>query len=845
MHRLFLSISKVLVTVLFLSLPLAAQITISLDEANTYTAARIGINQGSQDFWESYQLKNLTASNPGFEAQMKDVLQDVSQDGVHTNRSFSSGNSWDSAPANFFAGGTFFVAYGANRGCSGTIASNTKANGKLGPGFTLTSACPHPFERGDVVFTRKVLFPTEDRELTFNDFGWDPVLSAGCSLKIDSRPADQFPGSDGKQALELINNGAPDASAAVRTPIDAGGILGYAFSGPYTQTIKARLLSGSGTLTLSGVRLNPGHTGIHWSQSFKPTGEWATYNAHFQGYETADTAPGPVEIYISFVGHGALLIDDSSLTSGLDKNPTVFRDQVIRDERLWDPGESRYWAGQNGESLANWIAPAFGRESSSAAAANYDSRNGMQIGLQDWLAKEAYEGVPQVWIEMPITWRYDRDASDMVDYLAGGAKTVFGRRRIELGEKQPWTSVFHRIVLEYGNEVWNGSAGGENIIPYSQKTAAGQVEARWPYVPMVIRFCAAMKADMHWDPAVMKCAAGIQTAGNSFWATTLEQQDKQHAVDLQANNEYGQLLVKNTEGSNQWISAWTEAWAAAYDKTNGFHKSFNAGGLQTGIYEYNNSTTPPSTLTAAQAAGYPNGEGYGLVDILMPLFNQKVFGIVDNDFFTFSQRERSFRNAQGQDVPLGEWGAVTGLGGRYTNPRPMFFAISMVNRCIGDGTGYAATVRGGPDYHFSGYNGVGPESHVPYLNAFAFKNGNQRCIVVVNTDLDRSYTFRFAGDHPPSGEVTARLYYSPKLTDTNETNEVVRLASAKAHDPGSFEIQPHSAMAISYQVSGQLSGPPLRPVAVDAQVRRPTPFPHGSINLLGDEQYTDEAVSFS
>lgn len=834
MQRLFSSVSKILATVLFLSLPLSAQITISLDESNAYTAARIGINQGGQDYWENYQLKNLTAYNPGFEAQMKDVVQNVSANGAPTNHSFSSQDQWDSAPENFFAGGTFFVAHGSNRGCSGTIASNTKSNGSLGPTFMLASPCPHPFERGDVVFTRKVLFPTANRDVTFNDFGWDPVLSDGCSLKIDSRPADQFPGSDGKQALELIDDGALGASAAVRTPIDAGSVLGYAFSGPYTQTIKARLLSGSGSLTLSGVRLNAGHTGIRWSQSFRPTSQWATYRAHFQGQETAGTAPGPVEIYVSFEGHGDLLIDDSSLTSDLDKNPTAFRGQVIRDERLWDPGESRYWAGQNGESLANWIEPAFGRESSSAAAASYDSRTVMQIGLQDWLQKEAYEGVPQVWIEMPITWRYDVDASNMVDYLAGGANTVFGRKRIELGQKQPWTSVFHRIVLEYGNEVWNGGAAGENILPYSQKTA-DQVEARWSYVPMVIRFCAAMKADVHWDPAVMKCAAGIQTAGNSFWATSLEQQDKQHAVDLQANNEYGQLLVNNTEGSNQWISAWTEAWAAAYDKTNGFHKSFNGGGLQTGIYEYNNSTSPPSTLNAAQAVGYPDGEGYGLVDILMPLFNQKVFGIVDDDFFTFAQRERSFRNAQGQDVPLREWGAVTGLGGRYTNPRPMFFAISMVNHCIGDGAGYEATVQEGPDYHFSGYNGVSPQKQVPYLDAFAFKNGNQRCIVVVNTDVEHSHTFRFAGDHPPSGEVTARLYYSPKLSDNNETNEVVRLASAKGHNPGSFEIQPHSAMTISYEVSGQVSGPPRRPMAVDAQNRHSSPFPRGRVNLLGDE----------
>lgn len=835
MQRLFLSAAKALITVFALALPLPAQVTISLNEASTYTAARIGLNQGSQDYWGSYLLKNLTAINPGFEAKIKDVVEDVATNGAHTNRSFTSGNPWDSVPANFFAGGTFFVAYGANRGCSGAIASNTKADGKQeGPTFTLKTPCPHPFERGDVVFARKVLFPTESKDLTFNDFGWDPVLSDGSSLQIDSRPADQSPGSEGKQCLELVTNGVPGAEAGVRTPIDAGKILGIDFSGPFTQTIKARLLSGSGTLTLSGVRLNPGHTGVHWSQNFQPTAQWATYSAHFYGNETVNTAPGPVEIYITFKGDGVLLIDDSSLTSDREANPTVFRDQVIRDEKLWDPGESRYWAGQNGESLANWIAPAFGRESSSGAAGGYDSRTGIQIGLQDWLAKEAYEGVPQVWIEMPITWRYDIDASNMVDYLAGGANTVFGRKRMELGQKEPWTSVFHRIVLEYGNEVWNSAAGGESIIPYSQKVG-NQMEARWSYVPMVVRFCAAMKADSHWDPRVMKCAAGIQTSGNDFWAGELEKQDPHHAVDLQANNEYGQLTVTNTAGDDQWISAWTEAWAAAYDKTNNFHKSFDGAGLQTGIYEYNNSTNPPSTLTQAEANGYPEGEGYGLVDILMPLFNQRVFGIVDNDFFTFSQRERSFRNAAGKDVTLKEWGAVTGLGGRYTNPRPMFFAISMVNHCIGNGEGYSADVIHGPTYSFPGYNGVGPQKAVPYLNAFAFKNGNQRCIVVVNTDPKHSYKFQFRGDHPPSGEVTARLYYSPNLTDTNETNEVVRLASGKAQNPGSFDIQPHSAMAISYQVSGQVLGLPRRPLAVSAQNHRPVPFLHSTINLMGDE----------
>lgn len=835
MQRLFQFIAQLVVAVFALALPLSAQVRISLDEANTYTAARIGINQGAQNYWESYLLKNLTSTNPGFEAQMKDVVENVSANGAYTNQSFTSGDPWDSTPANFFAGGTFFVAYGANRGCSGTIASNTKADGKNeGPTFVLAKPCPHAFERGDVVFARKVLFPTPNEDLTFNDFGWDPVISPGGSLKIDSLPSDQFPGSQGKQCLELITSDVPGAQAGVRTPIDAGSILGYAFSGPYTQTIEARLVRGSGTLTLSGVRLNQGHTGVRWTQSFKPNSSWETYSAHFYGDENAGTRPGPVEICITFEGDGALLIDDSSLTSDQETNPTVFRDQVVRDEKLWDPGESRYWAGQNGESLANWIAPAFGREASSGAAGNYDRREPIQIGLQDWLAKEEYEGVPAVWIEMPITWRYDTDASNMVDYLAGGANTFFGRRRIDLGQKEPWTSVFHRIVLEYGNEVWNSGAPGENILPYSQQ-AGKQMVARWPYLPMAIRFCAAMKANPLWNSRVMKCAAGIQTAGNSYWAGELEKMDVHHAVDLQANNEYGQLHVTNATGRDPWISAWTEAWAAAYDKTNGFHKSFNGAGLQTGIYEYNNSTEPPSTLTQGETTGYANGEGYGLADILMPLFDQKVFGIVDNDFFTFEQRERSFENAAKQNVALKEWGAVTGLGGRYTNPRPMLFAIGMVNHCIGNGMGYDATVIDGPTYSFPGYNGVGPEKAVPYLNAFAFKNGNKRCIVVVNTDPLDSYKFRFTGDHPPAGSVTTRLYYSPNLTDNNEREEVVRLASATTENPGSFEIQPHSALAISYQVSEHVLAPRRRHLAVSARIERPVTFPRSTINLLGDE----------
>ncbi len=799
MQRRLRAVVQILASLLF-SIQAPAQITVALDDSATYPAARIGLNQGNQDYYESYLLKNLTGINPGFEGQIKDVVQNVAQDG--TPLSFTANNQWDQVPADFFAGGTFFVAYGANRGCSGAIASNTKAGkANQGTAFTLANACPHSFRRGDVVFTRLDQFPTKDENVTFDRFGWGRTISAGGQVRVDGNPGDQPPGSSGRQCLKLDTSASPSATAEVHTAFDTGSQLGYAFNGDYTQTIKARVVNGSGLrLTLSGLRLNgaaTGHnTGVNWSQTVELTPSWKTYSVTFSGRETPSTAPGSVQISIALSGQGVVLIDDSSLTSNRDTNPSAFRDQIVKLEKLWNPGEERYWAGQNAESLSNWIRPQFGREGTvgGASIGPYAQSPQIQYGLHDWLVKEAYEGVPQVWIEMPITWRYTEDAADMVDYIAGGADTRFGTKRIALGQKVPWSSVFHRIILEYGNEVWNPSAAGENMPMYS---AGGK--AYWSYLPMAVDFCTAMKADRNWNRSTMKCAAGLQSGGD-FWGGQLKLQDPAHAVDMQADNEYGQYSIKNANGADPWTSAWTETWAAVYDRSNGFYKTWGAGGYPSGVYEYNNSTSSGSDISQAQANGYPEGEGYGLVDILMPLFTQKAFGIVDNDFFTLSQKQQSIRNASNQEVLLREWGAVAGLGGRSENVRPMFLAISMVNGCIGDGMGYSTRVTGAPSYDFSGYNSVGPEKNVPYLNVFAFKSRNERCIVAVNTDPARPLRFSFTGKNPPSGAVTSTLYSSPNLTDNNEAAEVVRLKTSDLKNPSSFEIPPHSAMTLRYTI---------------------------------------------
>ena len=811
--------------------------SVVLNDMSTYPAARIGINIGGQDYYSSYLLSNLVANNAGLQPEL--VAQQVTVRSG-TRDSFTDDNSWTGVPENFFAGGTFQVLCHGGQisqgkqictggagpavasvipgtpgsvGCTGAIKSNTAAiGGQRGATYVLETSCPAALAARDQVVIYAPRRAGANCGFKFDCFGWNATRAGEGAVSIDRSPGDfPPPPFSGIQVIKLDTSAGGGSMAGIQTYFDSG-MPNYFFSGSYTQGIMVKVISGSDlTLTMSGSRAG---SGARWSTTIRPaSSSWTKMAATF----TVDPQESPtsipsnaMQIYYTLSGTGSVLIAAPTLISTADMgNGTLYTTALLKTLKFWRPGSCRYWAGQNAETLDNLLAP----QESRFTASVYVGTSGplMQQGLHDFLTMAKAGGCESVSIAMPITWRWNVDAQHMVDYMNGGPGTAYGAKRIALGQAAGWPKVFKRIVLDYGNEVWNPGAGNEAMVAYSVGS-----NAFWNYVPLVIQFCGAMKHDQNFARN-MYCGAAEQTANWSGGTKVLAGMDTNKYVDLAALNEYGQFNVANTTGNNQFISAAVEAWQNVNDPKSqfGFYQS-NSVGKQGAVYEYNNSTNAGS-ITQAEINGYPEGQYYGLVDILMPLGANRKFGILDNDFFTLYQNFTSIKTSGGA-TKIHEWGAFTGPGGLFNNPRPLAYAISMVNNCIGSGdTGFAVTPRNIPTFSFSGYNGVNAEPAVPYLEFYAFKTGSNRCLVVTNIDPDKSYRFTVSGTNSPAGAVTEVLYTSSDLRANNEEPNhppAVTLSTNSVSNPESFTIPAHSAMTISYSAGS------ARQSSANARVRR-------------------------
>jgi hypothetical protein len=208
------------------------------------------------------------------------------------------------------------------------------------------------------------------------------------------------------------------------------------------------------------------------------------------------------------------------------------------------------------------------------------------------------------------------------------------------------------------------------------------------------------------------------------------------------------------------------------------------------------------------------GAGQGAISVLEPMLNLQYFGILNNSYFALAEFDNGSLN--GNTAKL--WGNTVDMGGATNNVRPAFLALSLMNQSI-IGPMYSCPITNNAIYNFAGNpeNGSGPPpgmlelNNVPYLYAFCFQNGNNRSLVLVNTDLANSHTLAFSGTNTPSGAVVQRRYAPSSLDDMNETHSgtltnkaqaTVALSTTALSSPTSLTLPPYSVTALDYTAGG-------------------------------------------
>lgn len=768
---------KRFLTTLLLSLGLTASavadtvITIG-DEVVQSGVKRFGLGLAQHNFYDSAQMmKELLFRNPGFEGLLYQTVVRLGA-GASADRAIED-QPFTQWPSGFWDGAEYEIIWssGNAKGRSGSVLQslapfrqnppNDPNGSSQGTTYVFTDSDPARIPNaGDYLVLRKVHEGGSAGGAAFAS--WQVNASGGGA--VTSELGDLPPATSGRQCARL-SAATAGQQAGVTGQFDT--LSGFVrLNGAFRLAFKAKGAGGANRVLVS-VRRGTGTP--YLSQTVQLTGDWADYSIPFTAAEAASIS-GTVSVGLSATGQSAVLIDDVSLrqTDDSPANPTEFRDAVVEAIAGMNPGILRYVNWQNmGNSLDNEIAPPFARRRSGYSVYSTTENNFMP-GLHEFLVLCEHLGA-EPWYCIPATFS-TTETANLMEYLGGAANTPYGALRAARGHATPWTSVFSRIHLEFGNENWNNTAFRGSVI--SQAVPCGERASE---------LFSVVKQSPHYTAAKFQCLLGGQ-AGNPGLNLQLHNASSQH--DTLNLGPYLSSRVDSFETGGVVdkeklfgpLFAEPEWWSTNPSPTSGL-VAFTRNQIQASsrpvplaVYEVNLHTNQGSISQAALDAYTPSvGAAIAVSGHMLTML--KELGMRDQCFFSLAGHRTAWTATDGQPRSSALWGAVLDMG-KTDRKRPHYHAVRLMNEALaGDSI---RTIHGGdnPTWDVSDQNRV-TYTGAHYLQSHAFRDGDRHSLIVFNYHRTQSLDVRFAGAGAPVGEVTLQRLTSAEITDHNETAEVV------------------------------------------------------------------------
>ena len=755
-------------------------------------------------------------------------------------------------PANFWVGATY-IAVNASNGTSygtGTITASTANTGSTGIQFTLgtplSSACSTSEQ--DMLIVKFTNAP--QGLITPQQFGIDACPGATWNTS-DTSPAS----SNTVQSLQIptactVQFGSDQSEANStnsNSTLAAQGVGWISINGNYTFTFKAKcpILTcslaytvgrQSGATYLIGVVLP--------SVNATPGAGWTTYSIPFSAAETGTTVQGTLQYRLYSVGEA--LIQDMDVIEGstLPGNTTAYRDSVVRKLQALSPGSLRFmdggdWcsnipdmitAGTNPVPGAAWQVQGNNR----ACGMNEYVPAGLQVplGYTDKLQlcvlinTDCWLTIGQ--FNLPSDW------TTLINWLSS----------------QGWVSTFagigHKIYLEEGNEAWNSGATG------GLWAGGGTTYGHFLGPNM-----AAAKAATGYNSSVIKLVGDNNTAGGAgpysweYAALSVAQQTKNGIPDVmdQAAYTLNDLTGYTTSGSNlsttgsPFLDEWAEisnlnTHALPSNPSTSIYNNCLYGqttfGVSCAIYEANSGTGSGAAISQLQLDQATASVGEALYTAENFLLMRRDGGVI-GPINTFQLGQNNFEYncffgggcISGVVPPI--WGIerymACGPGQLATCAdvdRPISIALQIVNNAIGSNTNLMSITQsgtptfsyaGGQPWAGAGTNTIAPNSAVPYVNCFAYSNGNGGWTAICfNNNLTTAETVTLAGAGAPTGSVMQMTFPGPNnlITDHNENTylgassiaPVVAIPTPTSTSGTTYTIPPASMIALTYSTSG-------------------------------------------
>lgn len=751
-------------------------ITVS-DTPITTNAKRLGVNLGTQDFWDSgLIMRNLAFRNPGFEAE---TWQTILHCQTVTASSCTDDNLYNYWPANFLNGGSASFIYGPATGSVATVTTSTAAViGATGVTINLSGVTTAP-SVGDYVVVRTNV-PGNAQA------GWWPQPSGGATVSTDT--TDLSPNTPGKQALSINAAGAGQQVYLTNYDDGAGGRIYVKMSGNYNLAFRAKGTGGSNQVVITLVRNAASGTVQLWKQTVNLTNSWQDYNFPFS-INNDVTSPGNIALTFN-VYQSSMLIDDVAFTeAAAPNNPTAYRNAVVSTLQTLHPGTLRYMdSGINwGSSIDNILATDFARQRTG------NSPHGSEIddiamGLHDFLVLCQTVGA-EPWYTMP-TGMTTQEMTNLMEYLGGSSSTTYGAKRAAMGQTAPWTSVFAQIHLEFGNEVWNTGNPGANM---SDPTAYGKRAATIFATAKASPNYAAKKFDLVLDgfAAVSFWTQGALAASSGYDTVDIAPYNFNYFNDASSSEAVFGPMLAEPEYMNSDPNGWVKA-NATIAGTSGPTPAKLA------FYEANIDANQGSVSQDAVNNAIPS-LGAGLSVAANMLLAQRDNGVTVQNMFALEGIDVTFYGSTATSATTSPiWGVTIDMGGATDLRRPMYLSEELANMAILP-TMFATSQSGtNPTWNqtFTANDSFSlPNAH--FIQSMAYSDGTTLNIVLFNLSRTSALPVNFAGLNAPSGTATVNTLTAPAIDANNETQTNVAIAtSSQSLGAGSVVSLPPYSMTV-------------------------------------------------
>ncbi|MGB1253433.1 MAG: hypothetical protein ACPG8W_22660 [Candidatus Promineifilaceae bacterium] len=782
--------------------------TITLvDEVVHADMKRLGVNLGVHNQYGASQLLKNFIVNPGFEAGEFASLviphNGATADQIQADNYFGP---WDrdlilyyGQPAGFWDDADYEVIYGSALSESGKVLSFT---------YDSNLATYHldgmgsPPSSNDVIAFRKTLTQT----------------AAGAPVK-DTQMADTSevrPNSPGTQSLKLLP-AVPGANwdFSYRYFMDSYWATGGDTSarklliveGEWTLSFWAKTISNTESLNVQFLRRAAGNPfeSAFINTAIPITNSWQLYTHTFtvapggdpiDGYTDSDPHP-LLELNLFLESNSnPIWIDDMSLTRAVDDNPTVFTNVVVDMLKAAKPGIIRNWGeGVLGNTLDNQLAEPFARKTSGYAP----DKNVAQLfhySLHDFLVL-AQEIGSEPWYVTAPTWT-DAEMENLAAYLAAPVSSghPYALKRAALGQSDPWTDVFPKIHVEFGNEMWGQGYGSD---PFWGATVRGGFRLG----AIANQRFEAFKASAYWDSAEFNFIIGGQHGYPPQNSQIQANSTAHHSVALAPY--FGELDSWNSD-EEMYLPLYARA---NEDVTAGkVYSTFNilkdnSRDTELSIYEINFHTTV-GTAPNATRNDFVTGLNGGLALPLYMLTYARDLGVRNQAAFQLAQFSKSVwindtrsaepawyqerlakqspnpsdtpaRGVNGYNEFVRVWGLMHDLE-TAQRKRPTMLGLEITNAAI-QGDMIRSVVTDSPVYTQPPLNGVATTMTMPYIDAFTFKDGFSYSMLAFNLHLSDSQTVTLDLTHIPMPNGTMHILTADSVHDDNEDSTMISMTT--------------------------------------------------------------------